>query len=371
MKIVQVCHPYLGGSGRIAACLGQALARSGDTVYLVSSAEPAGLSCGHGLQVRVAEPPDHPVFTHEPVTLAAASAIVGLARDERVDVIHAHFAVPWASAAVLASQILGERAPPVIVTLHGSDVFGIGAHPAYAETTRWALERATAVTTVSRALREAARVELGVDREIDVIPNFVRPVPDAPDGEQDPPILAHASTFRPVKRPVDAVEIFARVRARRPARLRLIGDGPELAAAIERAEQLGVAADVESVGEVDDIVPSLAGVSILLAPSDRESFGLAALEAQAAGVVVVGSAVDGLPEVVAHGETGFLHQVGDLDAMAASALRVLDDPAERARMRQAARHRARERFDEGKAVARYRALYAEAIAARRLASPAA
>lgn len=371
MKIALLCHPGIGGSARSALLLGRALAETGDTVYAMSTAVPAGMPPEHGMQVRVAEVPGHPVLDKEPVTLAVAGALARLARHEHIDVIHAHFALPWAAAGVMACELLGKRAPALVATLHGSDVFGIGAHPAYVETTRFALERATAVTAVSAALKDASRSELGLDRDIEVVPNFVRTAraPRAAPAEKVP-VLAHASTFRAVKRPADAVEVFARVRHDRKAVLRLIGDGPELQTAMARAKALGVADDVEATGAVSDIGPLLEDVSILLSPSEREAFGLAALEAQALGVPVIGSAVDGLPEVIAHGVTGILHPPGDLDAMAASARRLLGAPAEREAMGRAARARVCERFDEARAVSRYRAVYA-AAARRRLASTAA
>jgi N-acetyl-alpha-D-glucosaminyl L-malate synthase BshA len=349
----------------VAVHLGRGLAEAGDEVHLLSTAVPAALPAHHGMRVHPVEPPDHPVFTHEPVSLALTGALAQLHRQAPLDVIHAHFAVPWAMVAATACDVLGAQAPPVVVTLHGSDVFQIGAHPLYVDTTRAGLQRASSVTAVSYALRDAARTELGACMPIEVIPNFVRtPGPTATRDEHEPPVLAHVSNFRKVKRPLDALQVFARVRQHRPVRLRLVGEGPELEAVRSRARELGLLSDIDFVGIADEVIEELARADVLLMPSERESFGLAALEAQAAGAPVVGTAVDGLPEVVADGETGLLHEVGDVDAMAQSVEYLLANHDVRMGMADAGRRRARDLFDESHTVQRYRATYERAQAAR-------
>jgi N-acetyl-alpha-D-glucosaminyl L-malate synthase BshA len=363
MKVAMVCHPGIGGSGRMATRLGQALAEAGDEVHLVSTGHPATVPREHAMHVHVVEPAGHPALTHAPVTLAVAETLVSLTRNRGLDVVHAHYAVPWASAAQLAAQVLGGRAPALVTTLHGSDVFQLG--PQYAETTRFALGASDAVTAVSHALRDAARRDLAFDAPIEVVWNFVDRPPPAPPRQGVPPVLAHVSNFRPLKRPLDAVEVFARVRSKRAARLRLVGDGPLRPHVEARVEELGIAEYVEWVGPVEDSQPVLTDVRALLAPSEREAFGLAPLEAQACGVPVVGSAVDGLPEVVLHGETGFLHPVGDIEAMAKSARTLLDDEPLHARMGESARTRALQCFDRDASVARYREVYEVAQRVRR------
>ena len=295
-----------------------------------------------------------------------------MARESSLDIIHAHYAVPHATAAFLAAQVLSSSgaaaAPRVVTTLHGTDITLIGSDPSYSEIVAFSIEQSDRVTAVSDSLRTATYAELGIRREIAVIPNFLdtaihrrRPRPDLrrrfTGGDDSTRLVIHVSNFRPVKR-VDAVmRVFDRIRQEVPARLLLVGDGPDLAAAHRTARELGIAALVHGLGAQEEVVPLLSVSDVFLLPSSQESFGLAALEAMACEVPVVASRVGGLPEVIEHGVSGFLHAEADLGAMAASAVRLLTDAALHQRVAQAACRRVREQFSVERVMPMYEACY--------------
>jgi L-malate glycosyltransferase len=306
--------------------------------------------------------------------LSLANKIVQVARGERLDVIHAHYAIPHATAAYLARQILASshrlEPPKIITTLHGTDITLLGSDPSYSEAVAFCIEQSDGVTAVSESLKADTQRQLGIVRDIRVIPNFLDcsihrrvHVPDlrrrfATDDER---ILIHVSNFRPVKRVPAVIDIFARVRHDVPARLLMVGDGPELGESVQRACTLGIANDVHFLGEQDQVAPLLSISDVFLLPSAQESFGLAALEAMACEVPVVASRVGGLPEVVSHGETGFLHEPGDLDQMAQSAIRLLTDRSLHARVAKAASRSVNQRFCDKKIVPVYEAYYEEVL----------
>jgi N-acetyl-alpha-D-glucosaminyl L-malate synthase BshA len=381
------CFSTFGGSGVIAAEVGMSLARRGHRVCFVSDGVPGRLDVGmanvsfHQVALR-----EHPALKHNPYTLALASAMVELAQREALDLLHVHYAIPHAVSAYLARQILvggaGGRAteiatkppPKIVTTLHGTDITLVGIDPSFLSLTRFAILASDGLTTPSAWLRETTYRNFDIPRAvtIDVVPNFVdtdrfcpprdRGAARAAGGAR--PTLVHVSNFRPVKRVDDVVKIFARVRAQLPAaELRLVGDGPERPAIEALCRSAGVAADVRFLGETVDLPEVLRGSDVFLLPSETESFGLAALEAMSCGVPVVASDVGGLPEVVVHGETGFLVPLGDVAAMAAAALRVLTDAALASRLGRAARARAEARFPIEPAVDRYEAVYRRVLAA--------
>jgi N-acetyl-alpha-D-glucosaminyl L-malate synthase BshA len=354
-----ICYASIGGSGIVATELGKALAERGHHVHLVSTDPPFRLGeYQEGLAFHQVHTPSYPLFREPQYVLSLANKVVQVAREFRLDVIHAHYAIPHATAALLSQQVLegagSERAPRVVTTLHGTDITLVGSDPSYSEIVAFSIERSNGVTAVSRSLRDSTRRELCVAREIEVIPNFLdcriyrrRSVAGlrqrfAPDPATK--LVIHVSNFRPVKR-IDAVlEVFARISRAVPAKLLLVGDGPELGTAYRLARELSVAHLVEALGAQEDVIPLLSASDVFLLPSAQESFGLAALEAMACEVPVVASRVGGLPEVIDHGVTGFLHDPADLDGMAASVVALLTDPALHAHVAEASCTRVREFF---------------------------
>jgi L-malate glycosyltransferase len=293
--------------------------------------------------------------------------------------VHVHYAVPNAVSAILARQILAPRPLPVVTTLHGTDVTLVGNDPSYLETTRWAVRESDAVTAVSAWLRDVTEEQLCLeDHPIEVIPNFVDPGRFerasrtagarrwAQPGER---VLVHVSNFRPVKRVMDVLEIFLRVRREMPARLLLVGDGPDRARLESRCRAEGCCDVVTFLGQIQAVEEVLVGADLFLLPSENESFGLAGLEAQACELPVVGARIGGIPEVVIDGETGLLYEVGDVAGMAAGAQSLLAAPERLRAFGRAAREQALARFAEEIVVARYRALYERVLAARAAAGP--
>lgn len=368
MKIGISCYPTYGGSGIVATELAMALASRGDEVHVVTYALPSRLSLAsprvffHEVGV-----PHYPLFEYPPYSLALATKLVEVARHHQLDLVHVHYAVPNAVSAVLARQILAPQPLPVVTTLHGTDITLVGNDPNYLETTRFGVQQSDAVTAVSSALRDQTYQQLGLCKPIDVIPNFIDPArfAEASKGpgarrwarRKDEKLLVHISNFRPVKRVLDVVEVFRRVLEQVPARLLLVGDGPERVKAELKCREEGTCGSITFLGSLPLIEEVLVGADLFLLPSESESFGLAALEAMACHVPVVATDVGGLPEVVADGETGYLFPVGDVASMAEAAIRVLRDEELRARLGRAARRRAVEHFDQDRVVARYREIY--------------
>jgi N-acetyl-alpha-D-glucosaminyl L-malate synthase BshA len=314
------------------------------------------------------DPIEHPLLADRSYALALASKMIEVARAEKLDLFHLHYAIPHAASAYLARQALGTASPKIVTTLHGTDVSLVGSDPRFQPLTQLVVRHSDAITAPSRWLAEAAHVELGLPRDvtIDVIPNFVdseqfRPLADeggCASGQQARPrVLTHVSNFRPVKRVEDVVHIFATVRAEIPSRLDLVGDGPERARIEALVTSLGLRDHVRFLGERGDLIATLQQSDVFLLPSQTESFGLAALEAMACGVPVVATDVGGVSEVVADGETGFLAAVGDIAGMARHARRLLTDEDLRRRMSRAARHRAETQFRLAPAVDSYEAVY--------------
>jgi N-acetyl-alpha-D-glucosaminyl L-malate synthase BshA len=375
MNIGIVCYASVGGSGIVATELAKLLAGRGHQVHVLSSDPPARLGeYQPGLTFHRVETPSYPLFREPQYLLSLANKIVQVARDEQLDVVHAHYAIPHATAAYLARQILAADGrvpfPRVITTLHGTDITLLGSDPSYSETVAFCIQQSDGVTAVSESLKADTIRELGVRREIRVIPNFVdcstyrrREVGPlraslAPRGEK---LLIHVSNFRRVKRVTAVIEIFAKVRRSVPCRLLMVGDGPDLVDAGRLARTRGVAADVEFLGEQDQVVPLLSAADVFLLPSSQESFGLAALEAMACELPVVASSIGGLPEVIEDGVSGFLHDFTDLDGMAQSVLLMLTNPAVHARLAAAARKRANDHFCDAKIVPLYEACYREIL----------
>ena len=376
MNVGIVCYASVGGSGIVATELAKSLAARGHDVHVLSTDTPFRFG-GYqpGLTFHRVHTPAYPLFREPQYLLALATRIVHVSRDVGLDIIHAHYAVPHATAAYVAKQILSRPesrpVPRVITTLHGTDITLVGSDHSYAETVAFSIDGSDGVTAVSESLREDTYRTLAVRKPITVIPNFLdcdvyHRIPESslrarycPAGCEK--IIIHVSNFRPVKRVPAAVEVFARIAAKIPARLLLVGDGPDLPQALDMAKSLGVSRHVDALGEQDQIIPLLSVSDLFLLPSAQESFGLAALEAMACQVPVVASRVGGLPEVVEDGVSGFLCEPHDVAGMAEAAVALLSDPALHQRFAQAGLDRVRRHFCSGRVVPQYEAYYQEVI----------
>ena len=376
LNIGIVCYASVGGSGIVATELGKALALRGHQAHFISTETPFRLGdFQEGLFFHQVLTPSYPLFREPQYLLSLANRIVQVARESRLDIIHAHYAVPHATAAFLSRQILSGQdgpAPRVVTTLHGTDITLVGSDPSYSHIVAFSIDQSDAVTAVSNSLRESTYAQLGVRHPITVVPNFLdcavhrrRPRPDLrrrfSGGDEATKVVVHISNFRPLKRVDAVVAIFDRIRKQVPARLLLVGDGPDLAMAQQTARDLGIGSLVDAVGAQEEVVPLLSVADVFLLPSAQESFGLAALEAMACEVPVVASRVGGLPEVVEHGVSGFLHPPGAIDEMAASALALLTDTALHHEVAQAACKRVRKEFCVDRVVPMYEAVYRELL----------
>ena len=373
MKIGITCYPTYGGSGAVATELGLELAQRGHEVHFVSYARPFRLD---PFRERVffheVEMEDYPLFEHPPYSLALAVALHDTARKHELDLVHVHYAIPHATSAWIAHEMLGEeRDLKIVTTLHGTDITLVGLHPSFHAITRFSILRSHGLTAVSKFLkRETVRDFTVPEERVEVIPNFIdtavyRPglVPShratlAPDGEK---IVMHISNFRTVKRAEDVVSVFAKLTAKQPSRLVLVGDGPERPRVLMRAEELGVRDRVMFLGKHTSVHEVLSCADLFLLPSASESFGLVALEAMACGAPVVASNVGGLPEVIEHGTSGYMFDVGDIDAMAEAGLRIMGDDEHWRSLSEAGRALAEERFSSERVVPQYERYYEQVL----------
>ena len=372
MNIGIICYASVGGSGIVATELGKALAQRGHQVHVISTEMPFRLGeFQAGLSFHQVLTPTYPLFREPQYLLSLSNKVVQVAREFSLDVIHAHYAIPHATAGFLSRQVVGARggkSPRVVTTLHGTDITLVGSDPSYSEIVAFSIDQSDLVTAVSKSLRASTYEQLGVTREIEVIPNFLDcGIHRRQDvgalrkrfvgADENTKIVIHISNFRPVKR-IDAVmAIFDRIRKKVPSRLLLVGDGPELATAYRLARELGIAPFVHSLGAQEEVVPLLSIADLFLLPSAQESFGLAALEAMACEVPVIASRVGGLPEVIEHGTSGFLHPMEALDEMAESGAMLLSDAALHRKVASAACARVRSEFCAEKVVPMYERCY--------------
>jgi N-acetyl-alpha-D-glucosaminyl L-malate synthase BshA len=373
MNIGITVYPTYGGSGIVGSELGKELAARGHTVHFIASALPTRLTeLSDRVRFHEVEMMSYPLFEHQPYTLALATKMSEVAESENLDLLHVHYAIPHSISAILARESLKpNRRLPVITTLHGTDITLVGADRSYLPITRYGIVQSDGVTAISHYLKQATVETFQFDK-IEVIPNFIcgtdyrrHDVPElrrqlSPDGL---PLLAHVSNFRPVKRPVDCIEIMARVLKQARARLVMVGDGSERQNAEHRARCLGIYEDCIFVGKQPKIVDYLSASDVLLLPSEQESFGLAALEAMACEVPVVASRVGGIPEVVTDGETGFLSVVGDVEKMGADALRLVEDETLRREMGARARESALSSYSTDLVIPQYLNFYERVLAA--------
>lgn len=337
MNIGIVCYPTFGGSGVVATELGKALAKKGHKVHFIAYNLPFRLNAfNENVFYHEVSVNDYPLFEYQPYESALASKIVDVAIYERLDILHVHYAIPHASVAYLAQQILKSKKIdlPYITTLHGTDITLVGRDPSFEPVIRFSLNHSNAITSVSESLKKETLSTFKIDNKIEVIPNFIN-LQDykcdenncnksayAPNHEK---IMVHVSNFRKVKRVDDVLKVFDKVRAKIPARLILVGDGPERPAIEKLCRELDTCKDIISLGKINNPIDVLGIGDLFILPSETESFGLAALEAMAMGLPVISTNTGGLPEVNIHGVTGYLSEVGNVDEMAANSIKLLSD----------------------------------------------
>ena len=373
MKIGIVCYPTFGGSGVLATELGMALSDKGYEVHFITYEQPVRLSQSFhpNIYFHEVKVPTYPLFAFPPYETALASTMVNVIVNQNLDLLHLHYAIPHASAAYFAMQILKKtgRNIPFITTLHGTDITLVGRDTTYEPVVTFSINESDAITAVSNNLREETLRHFKVEKEITVIPNFVdvkrfhQTDKDhfkqmlAPDGER---ILVHVSNFRAVKRVGDVIRIFDNVRKDMPAKLLMIGDGPERQQSEDLARELGIYQDIRFLGKQEQISEILSISDLFLLPSETESFGLSALEAMACSVPVISTNAGGLPEINVQGVTGFLSDVGDVDEMSRHALYMLSDDDRLNTFKKAAINQAR-KFEKQHIIPLYEKLYAEVV----------
>jgi N-acetyl-alpha-D-glucosaminyl L-malate synthase BshA len=370
VKIGITCYPTYGGSGALATELGIALAKRGHEIHFITYAQPFRLPAFlPGVYYHEVDVGRYPLFEYPPYDLALAVRMHEVVLAHGLDLLHCHYAIPHATSAWIAKEMLRPTRPDirVVTTLHGTDITIVGQDPSFRPITKFSIEKSDGLTAVSRYLQQETLTTFGCTAcRIEVIPNFVdehvydRTLYDSPLAEQVPPgtrVLMHISNFRGVKRVKDVVDIFARVQAEVPSVLVMVGDGPDRVDAESEARALGLEDKVFFLGKIDAVAPLLAAADLFLLPSSNESFGLSALEALACGVPVIGTDVGGIPEVVRHGETGCLYPVGDVDGMARGAIAILRDRDRWQAMSTLAASDARARFSLEAIVAEYEAFY--------------
>jgi N-acetyl-alpha-D-glucosaminyl L-malate synthase BshA len=372
MKIGITCYPTYGGSGVVATELGLELARRDHEIHFISYSQPIRLTGPEpNIHYHEVEVTRYPLFEYPPYDLALATRMAEVSQLYELDLLHVHYAIPHSVSALLAKQMLATTPPrrklPFVTTLHGTDITLVGLDRSYLPITRFSIEQSDGVTAISQYLRDRTLKIFDIKNKIDVIPNFVNcddyiRKPEWHEQRRDyaaddQRILVHLSNFRPVKRVMDVVEIFDRVRKKIPSKLLLIGDGPDRSQAEWLAVQKGIHDHVMFLGKQDQIREKLAMADVMLLPSELESFGLAALEAMACEVVPIATRAGGLPEVVEHGVTGFLADVGDVETMSRYAIELLNDDARLRQMGKQARAGAQAKFCTSKIIPLYEDFY--------------
>lgn len=366
LKIGITCYPSLGGSGVVATELGKLLAEKGHEVHFISHSVPFRLGSYHkNIFYHEVEVSDYYVFRYPPYDLSLATKMATVAKTQGLDILHVHYAVPHAVCAFLAKQMVGDSLK-VVTTLHGTDITVLAQDESLKDLIRLAINESDAVTSVSRDLMRETREVLDITRDIDLTYNFVDErvyyprdakscrMDFAAPGEK---VLMHVSNFRPVKRVSDVVDIFHQVNEQVPSQLLFVGEGPELPKIQCKIKDLGLSDRVHFLGKQDDIAHVISMADVLLLPSEKESFGLVALEAMACGVPTVGSIAGGIPELVKHGETGFLAPIGDTKQMAEHCITLLQNPELAERMREACLNRAKTEFSSEMTTAAYEEIY--------------
>ncbi|CAB3395474.1 N-acetyl-alpha-D-glucosaminyl L-malate synthase BshA [Kyrpidia spormannii] len=378
MRIAIACHSVLGGSGALAVELARSLAHKGHEVHVISDGVPFRFVRPHEkMFLHMVELPQHHVFRYPPFEMALAGTMAELMKKYFFDILHVHYVLPFAISAYLARQMVPEHSAPVVTTLHGTDITQLSRDKALFAPIRLGIEKSDAVTAVSASLAAEAMRIFSLKKDIAVIHNYVdtsryirQDVTELRRQYADPdePILMHISNFRPIKRVPDVIRVFAEVRRRRRAKLALVGEGPGMAEVHALVREKGLEEDVHFLGKRSDVEMVLSMADVLLLPSEQESFGLAAVEAMACETPVVASRTGGLPEVIVHGETGFLAEVGDVSAMADYVSQLLDDRALHRAFAAKGRGRVERYFSCTHQVQKYEELYRQVLENQRMHS---
>lgn len=372
MKIGIVCYPTFGGSGVVATELGLELSKRGHEIHFITYSQPVRLELlGNNVHYHEVNVPEYPLFLYQPYELALSSKLVDMVKLHQIEVLHVHYAIPHAYAAYMAKQMLKEEDInlPIVTTLHGTDITLVGSHPFYKPAVTFSINKSDAVTSVSQSLKEDTERLFNIKRDIKVIPNFIdlsKYQPKFTDCQrgmmatEDERIITHISNFREVKQIPDVIKIFNEIQKKMPAKLMMVGEGPERIPAEELCEKLGISEKVVFFGNSNEIDKILCFSDLFLLPSRTESFGLAALEAMASGVPVISSNTGGIPEVNIDGVTGFLSDVNDVESMSKNAIYILSDPKRLQEFKDNAK-KASAKFAIAEVVPMYEAIYEETI----------
>ncbi|TXD85029.1 N-acetyl-alpha-D-glucosaminyl L-malate synthase BshA [Subsaximicrobium wynnwilliamsii] len=372
MKIGIVCYPTFGGSGVVATELGLELSKRGHEIHFITYSQPVRLDLlGNNVHYHEVNVPEYPLFLYQPYELALSSKLVDMVKLHQIEVLHVHYAIPHAYAAYMAKQMLKEEDInlPIVTTLHGTDITLVGSHPFYKPAVTFSINKSDAVTSVSQSLKEDTERLFNIKKDIKVIPNFIdlsKYEPKFTDCQrgmmatEDERIITHISNFREVKQIPDVIKIFNEIQKQMPAKLMMVGEGPERIPAEELCEKLGISNKVVFFGNSNEIDKILCFSDLFLLPSRTESFGLAALEAMASGVPVISSNTGGIPEVNIDGVTGFLSDVNDVESMSKNAIYILSDPKRLQEFKDHAK-KASSKFAIAEVVPMYEAIYKETI----------
>ncbi len=373
MKIGIVCYPTFGGSGVVATELGIALAEKGHEIHFITYKQPVRLELlSHHIHFHEVSVPQYPLFQYQPYELALSSKLVTVVKEFKLDLLHVHYAIPHAYAGYMAKKMLEEEGIriPMVTTLHGTDITLVGNHPFYKPAVTFSINKSDAVTSVSQSLKDDTLRLFDIKQEIDVVPNFIdiekhsltyTDCQRAMMANEQERIVTHVSNLRPVKRIQDVIEVFDRIQKKIPSKLIMVGEGPEKEPAERLVTEKGIAEKVLFLGNSDEVNKILSFSDLFILPSEKESFGLAALEAMSSGVPVISSNTGGLPEVNEHGVSGYLHDIGDIEGMAAHAIHILGDDKTLHEFKQNAKKVAY-RFETKNVVPLYEAVYEKALA---------
>ena len=372
MKIAIVCYPTFGGSGVVATELGLALAQQGHEIHFITYKQPVRLDAlSENLHFHEVNVPDYPLFQFQPYELALSSKLVDMVKLHKIEVLHVHYAIPHAYAAYMAKKMLQDQGIklPIVTTLHGTDITLVGSHPFYKSAVEFSINHSDCVTSVSESLKQDTLDLFNIRKEIQVIPNFVDFTKHSNHSEEcdrgviapsHERIISHISNFRPVKRIMDVVKIFEKILNEIPAKLIMVGEGPDKEKAMDYCAKQGIADSVKFIGKSNQVFEVLCYSDLFILPSETESFGLAALEAMMMKVPVISSNTGGLSEVNVEGKTGFLFDVGDIDGMAKKSIELLNNEDLLEQFKTNAQNEAR-KFDLNQIVDRYIAIYQDAL----------